>query len=125
MIKVLLVDDQPTVRRGLRMRLALEPDVEVIGEADDGHAAIAESRRLQPDVVVMDVKMPSLDGITAGSMLLDEAEAPAIVILTLHDGPDIRARARAAGMAFVGKHEADSALLPAIRQMAQKGQSSV
>ena len=124
MIKVLLVDDQPTVRRGLRMRLALEPDVEVIGEADDGHAAIAESQRLQPDVVVMDVKMPSLDGITAGSMLLDEAEAPAIVILTLHDGPDIRARARAAGMAFVGKHEADSALLPAIRQMAQKGQSS-
>lgn len=125
MIKVLLVDDQATVRRGLKMRLALEPDVEVIGEAGDGHAAISEAQRLQPDVVVMDVKMPSMDGITAGSLLLDESDAPAIVILTLHDGPDVRARAKAAGMAFVGKHEADSALLPAIRQVAKKGETSV
>jgi DNA-binding NarL/FixJ family response regulator len=125
MIKVLLVDDQATVRRGLRMRLALEPDVEVIGEAGDGHAAIAEARRLGPDVVVMDVKMPSLDGITAGSLLLQDPAAPAIVILTLHDGPDLRSRAKSAGMAFVGKHEADSQLLPAIRQMAKKGQSGV
>ena len=107
------------------MRLALEPDVEVIGEAGDGHAAITEAHRLQPDVVVMDVKMPSLDGITAGSLLLAEAESPAVVILTLHDGPDVRARAKAAGMAFIGKHEADSALLPAIRQMAKKGQHGV
>jgi DNA-binding NarL/FixJ family response regulator len=125
MIKVLLVDDQATVRRGLRMRLALEPDVEVIGEAGDGHAAIVEARRLGPDVVVMDVKMPSLDGITAGSLLLQDPAAPAIVILTLHDGPDLRSRAKSAGMAFVGKHEADSQLLPAIRQMAKKGQSGV
>jgi CheY-like chemotaxis protein len=73
----------------------------------------------------MDVKMPSLDGITAGSLLLQDPAAPAIVILTLHDGPDLRSRAKSAGMAFVGKHEADSQLLPAIRQMAKKGQSGV
>ena len=68
-ITVLLVDDQPTVRHGLRMRLELEPDIIVVGEAGDGAAALDMTTALHPDVVVMDVEMPEMDGITACAAL--------------------------------------------------------
>jgi DNA-binding NarL/FixJ family response regulator len=69
MIRVLVVDDQPTVRTGLQMRLALESDIMVVGEAGDGAMALTMTEALQPDVVLMDIEMPDLDGIAATAML--------------------------------------------------------
>ena len=69
MIKVLLVDDQPTVLQGLRMRLGLEPDLVVVGEADDGQAAIDLVSARSPDVIVLDLEMPGMDGIATAQAL--------------------------------------------------------
>ncbi len=120
MITILLVDDQPAVRRGLRMRLALEPDVTVVGEADDGATAVDLAASLDPDVVVMDVEMPGMDGIAACSALRERAVRSSVVVLTLYDNASMRDRALAAGaVALVGKGEASETLPVAIRQAAQ------
>jgi len=122
-IRVLLADDQPTIRQGLRLRLALEPDIQVVGEAANGMDAVSLARSLSPDVVVMDVAMPVLDGIGAARELRDAAPASAVVILSLHDDATTRDRARAAGVAsFVAKHEAGHQLIGAIRGAAGAGQ---
>jgi len=119
-IRILLVDDQPRVRSGLRMRLAIEPGLEVVGEAENGAQALSTAARLHPDVVVMDVEMPVMDGIAAAARLTSAPDAPAVVILTLHDCPEVRERASAAGAsAFVAKHQIDPALLDAIRAAAR------
>ena len=119
-IKLLLVDDDPKVRRGLRMRLELEPDVEVVGEAGDGSAAIEVARRLAPDVIVMDVEMPVMDGITATREVRASSPA-AVVVLSMHDDPAIASRARAAGAAaFVAKHCMDGVLVDAIRRASEE-----
>jgi len=116
MITILLVDDQPAVRQGLHMRLALEPDLEVIGEARDGAEAIRQAHELHPDVVVMDIEMPRMDGIAATQALRTMEESCCVVILTVHESAATRARARDAGAAaFVSKHAGDEALLAAIR----------
>jgi DNA-binding NarL/FixJ family response regulator len=119
MIKVVLVDDQASVRQGLRMLLGLEPDVTVVGEAGDGATALELVPVLAPDVVVMDVEMPGMDGISATTALRAIAPHSAVVVLTLHDDSTTRSRVRAAGArAFVSKHEATEALTPAIRHAA-------
>ena len=116
MISVLVVDDQPATRSGLRMLLSLQPDLALIGEAADGTEAVAQAVEASPDVVVMDVAMPGLDGIDATAALRARLPRSAVVILTLYDDPPIRARARAAGAAaVVGKHEGGGPLLAAIR----------
>jgi DNA-binding NarL/FixJ family response regulator len=115
-VKILLVDDQPSVRQGLRMLLALDPDMTIVGEAGDGATALELAASLQPDVVVMDVVMPGMDGLTAAERLHTLTPGIAIVILSLHDDPDVRARATAAGAAaYVGKGEAAGILAAAIR----------
>ena len=86
MIRVLIVDDQVLVRTGFRMILEAESDLEVVGEAADGVQAIAEARRLQPDVVLMDVRMPELDGIEATRRLLADGDSGTkVVMLTTFD----------------------------------------
>ncbi|MEX0782365.1 MAG: response regulator transcription factor [Dehalococcoidia bacterium] len=121
MIRLLLVDDEPAVRRGLRMRLALEPDIEVVGEADDGAAALEQVERHKPTVVVMDIMMPGLDGIEATTRLQECCPETAVVILTLHDRPETRELARVAGACcLVGKQEEPSALVNAIRAAAAR-----
>jgi DNA-binding NarL/FixJ family response regulator len=119
MIKLLLVDDEPSVRRGLRIRLTFEPDVEVVGEAAGGAEALRQVTALAPDVVVMDVAMPDMDGLMATAALRERAPTAAVVILSLYDDAATRRRAHDAGaVAFVGKYEAPDSLVVAIRQAA-------
>jgi len=84
-VRVLIVDDQALVRAGFRMILDAEPEIEVVGEASDGDEAVAETRRLEPDVVLMDVRMPELDGIEATRRLLADGASTKVVILTTFD----------------------------------------
>ena len=126
MIRVLLVDDQAVVRRALRGRFHLEADLEVVGEASCGSEAIALAQALSPDVVLMDIAMPEMDGIAATAALRRVAPQSAVVILSISDDAQTRGRAQAAGaVAFVEKRGATDALLSAIRQAArQPGKSS-
>ena len=120
-IRVLLVDDQPAVRQGLRIRLVLEPDVEVVGEAGDGAGAISLAQSLRPDVILMDVRMPGMDGISAVRTLRAVAPESAVVILSLYDDASTRAGAEEAGAAaFVAKHQVEVTLLAAIRRAASR-----
>jgi DNA-binding NarL/FixJ family response regulator len=96
-IRVLLVDDQPLVRAGLRALLATQPDIEVTGEAGDGAAALAEVARLRPDVVLMDVRMPGTDGIEATARITAAADGPRVLILTTYDLDEYVFEALAAG----------------------------
>ena len=101
------------------MRLALEPDLDVVAEAGDGATALALAREFQPHVVVMDVEMPDMDGISVTQSLCSHQPPCAVVMLTLHDDVATRTRAREAGaVAFVAKMEMDDKLLAAIRQAA-------
>lgn len=84
-IRVLLVDDQPVVRRGFSAYLSDEPDILVVGEAGDGEEAIARTAELRPDVVLMDVRMPSMDGLTATRAIVAGPDAPAVVVVTTFD----------------------------------------
>jgi two-component system response regulator NreC len=121
MIKILLVDDQTVVRWGLRMRFGLEPDFIVLGEAGTGVEAIQAAQTLRPDVVVMDVEMPEMDGITATQHLHEMMPHVGVVMLSIHGDTDTRARAEAAGArAFVEKQGADETLLTAIRGAAHR-----
>jgi DNA-binding NarL/FixJ family response regulator len=118
MIRLLLVDDQKNVRRGLRMRLELEPDVEVIGEAENGKAAIDQVTSLNPDIVLMDVEMPCMDGISATEELCSGDAACPVVMLSLYDDAVTRSRAHQAGArAFVAKHQLETTLMDAIRRV--------
>ena len=118
MITILLVDDQATVREGLKMRLALEPDLHIIGEAENGIAAVQAAQTLQPDVIIMDVEMPQMDGITAAQLLHTLVPESRVVMLSIHSNAETRARAHAAGAAaFVEKQGAVAALLQAVRSV--------
>jgi DNA-binding NarL/FixJ family response regulator len=124
MIKLLLVDDQAQVRRGLRMNIALQPDLEVVGEAENGANAVSKAVALQPDVVVMDIEMPGMDGLTAARSLRSLLPGCAVVFLTLHDDEALKARARAMGAEFVGKHEPGETLFASIYQAAARSTKS-
>lgn len=117
MIRVLLVDDQAVVRHALRVRFNLEPDLEVVGEASSGREALALAQSLIPDVVLMDVEMPEMDGIEVTAVLRRVIPHSAVVILSIYDDAQTRGRAQAAGaVAFVEKRGATENLLTAIRQ---------
>ena len=119
MIKILLVDDHPSVRIGLRMRFGLEPDLSIIGEAGDGLAAISMATTLNPNVILMDMEMPTMDGILATHKLQCAASQSAVVILTAHDTPEMRSQAKAAGAAaFMPKTAYVDKLIEVIRAVA-------
>ena len=116
MIRILLAYDQPMVIQCLRLRLELEPDLQVVDEADDGAAAILRARVCQPDVVVMDLAMPGLDGLAATAALRAILPTVAVIVHSLYDDERTRARVYAAGAtAFVCKVAQEGPLLAAIR----------
>jgi len=118
-IRILLVDDQSSVRRGLAMRLQLEPDIAVVGEAEDGNAAVEAAQALHPDVLVMDYEMPGMDGIEATQALADLGSESRVVMLSIHDNPTVKQAAATAGVhTFVAKHQPSETLLAAIRSAA-------
>ena len=126
MIRVLLVDDQPVVRRGLRVRFQLEPDMQVIGEASTGSDALTLAQILTPDVVLMDIEMPDMDGIEATVALRTVVPQSAVVILSIHTDRQTRMKAQAAGaVAFVEKRGTTDILLAAIRQAAGRTGNSL
>ena len=84
-LKVLIVDDEPLGRTRLRRLLSALPDIKVAGEADNGHQALAAVDHLQPDVVLMDIRMPGLDGLSAARQLAERAQAPAVIFCSAYD----------------------------------------
>ena len=97
MISVLIADDQDLVREGLRMLLEAEPDLQVAGEAGDGAEAVSAARQLDPDVILMDVRMPRIDGIQATARLTRSGCQARILMLTTYDLDDYVYRAMKAG----------------------------
>lgn len=117
-LRVLIVEDHAAARAGLRLRLARERDLAVVGEAIDARAALDLGADLQPDVVLVDLALPDGDGIELVPQLRAVAPNSACLILSLHDTTLNRARAVAAGVpAFVGKQEPTEVLLSAIRRV--------
>jgi len=119
MIDVLLVDDDPLVRSALGLMLGGQSDVRVVGEAADGRAGIDEARRLRPDVILMDIRMPVLDGLAATIELRQGPEPPHVIVLTTFDADDYVLRALAAGAdGFLLKDTPPPEILEAIRRVA-------
>ena len=122
MIRVLLADDQGLVRAGFRMILGAEADLEVVGEAADGLEAVELVQRLKPDVVLMDIRMPVLDGIEATRRALALRPEAHVVVLTTFDLDEyVFAALRAGASAFLLKDAKESQLLSAIRVVADGG----
>ena len=121
MIRLLVVDDQPLVRAGLRMVFEPEPDVEIVGEAADGDEGVRLARDLQPDLVLMDMRMPGSDGIQATSAILGEApDGPTrVLVLTTYDYDEYVFEAlRAGASGFLLKDAPPEALVAAVRAVA-------
>jgi len=119
MITIVIVDDQPTVRAGLRMRLSLEADLQIVGAAQDGKNALDVVARLKPDIVIMDLEMPVMDGLAATQSLKSLAPECRVIMLTIHDDEATCKRAHDSGAAgFVSKHADDSVLLNVIHALA-------
>ncbi|MFC4149505.1 response regulator [Micromonospora mangrovi] len=119
MIRVLLVDDQHLIRAGLRMLCDAQPDLEVVGEADNGRDAISLAARLVPDVVVMDLRMPGVDGITATSRILADRPATRVLVLTTFGDDDHLYPALTAGACgFLLKDAPPGELLDGVRRAA-------
>lgn len=118
MIRVLLVDDEIMVRKGLRMRLKLEPDILVIGETSSGLQALAMVEALRPDIVVMDIELTDLDGISATAQITGTERPIPVIIHSMHDDSIMRTRAENAGATdFVVKRGGPIQLLSAIRKV--------
>src|SRR6267143_2451512 len=118
-IRILIVDDQALIRAGFRMILEAQPDLEVVGEAGDGSAAIEAVRTLRPDVVLMDIRMPGVDGIEATRRLTAAGVPSKIVILTTYDLDEYVFDALAAGASgFLLKHVPPEDLVQGVRVVA-------
>ncbi|WP_036971438.1 response regulator [Promicromonospora kroppenstedtii] len=118
MIRVLLADDHAAIRAGLRMLLATAGDIEVIGEAGDGAVAVTNARALRPDVVLMDVRMPGTDGVTATRQIVDEGLAEVLVLTTFDLDEYVFGALRAGAAGFLLKTAEASALVDAVRHVA-------
>lgn len=111
----MIADDEAMVRRGLRLVLETEDDLQVVGEAADGLEAIEETRRLRPDVILMDVRMPRLDGVEACRRLVAESDAKVVVLTTFDLDEHLFAAVRAGASGFLLKASPPEDLVAAIR----------
>jgi DNA-binding NarL/FixJ family response regulator len=117
-IRVLLADDQPLLRTGFRMILEAEPDIEVVGEAGDGEAAVRLARRERPDVVLMDIRMPVMDGVAATRELTLEDGLRVLILTTFHLDEYVVEALRAGASGFLLKDVPAAELTAAIRVVA-------
>ncbi|MFF9037382.1 response regulator [Streptomyces sp. NPDC014892] len=118
-IRLLLVDDDPLVRTGLSLMLGGADDIEIVGEGADGHEVEALVDRTRPDIVLMDIRMPTVDGLSATERLRARPDAPEVVVLTTFHADDQVLRALRAGAAgFVLKDTAPAEIVDAVRRVA-------
>jgi DNA-binding NarL/FixJ family response regulator len=121
-IKLLLADDHPVVRRGLRAMLEAEPDMTVVGEAGDGAEALRMAEALRPDIVIMDISMPQMDGLEATRRIKAEGLPTQVLILTVHAQERyLFPVLKAGGAGYVLKSTIDTELVGAIRTVASGG----
>lgn len=119
-IRVLLADDHAILRKGVKMLLDSQPDMEVVGEAKTGREAITEARRLKPDIVVMDVSMPELNGIEGTRQICEELTHTKVVALSMHkDSVYVREILRAGARGYLLKDSEDDDLIRAIRAVSR------
>lgn len=118
-IRVLIVDDDPLVRSALALMIGGQSDIEIIGEAADGAAGVRSARRQRPDVVLMDIRMPTLNGLEATRQLREENDPPHVIVLTTFDADDYVLEAIAAGAdGFILKDTPPAEIVAAIRKVA-------
>lgn len=121
-IHILLADDHTILRAGLKMMLNAQPDMEVVGEASDGRQAITETQRLQPDIILMDITMPEMNGIEATRQIKKLVPESRILILTMHEHDEYVFQAlRAGASGYMLKEAADTELISALH-IIQSGQ---
>jgi two-component system response regulator NreC len=121
-IRILLADDHTILRAGLKMMLNAQPDMEVVGEAQDGRQALQEAQRLQPDIILMDITMPDMNGIEATKQLKKVLPEVKVLILTMHEHEEYVFQAlRAGASGYMLKEAADTDLISALRVI-QSGQ---
>jgi DNA-binding NarL/FixJ family response regulator len=119
MIRVLIADDQALVRGGFRMILEAQQDMEVVAEASDGHEAVAQAKKLAPDVVLMDIRMPGMDGLEATRNIVDGERPPRVLMLTTFDLDEYVYQAMKAGASgFLLKDVRPEQLADAVRVVA-------
>lgn len=120
MIRILLADDHAMVRQGFRMILSAQPDMQIVGEAGNGREALEMAAKMQPDVVVMDVAMPELNGIEATRRLAAESPRTRVLALSMHkDSVYVREILRAGARGYLLKDSIDSDLVAAVRSVAK------
>jgi DNA-binding NarL/FixJ family response regulator len=119
-LRILIVDDAEEVRRDLRTVLQLAPDLEVLAEAINGIEAVDVADRLRPDIILMDLRMPGLDGLEATERIKKRGLAKGVIMLTIYDQAENRVRAESAGVdLFLDKGLGVERLVDAIRQVGQ------
>ena len=122
-IKILVVDDHPVVREGLAAMLETQPDLEVVGEAENGRVALEMAGRLNPDVILMDLQMPEMDGATAIRRLLEDGSKAEVIVLTTYDTDEfIFAAIEAGAKGYLLKGASRNDLFKAVRA-ASRGES--
>ena len=117
-LRIMIVDDHAVVRRGVRALLAAEPGWEIVGEATTGREAVEMARRLQPDVIVMDISLPELNGLDAARQILKDTPRTEILMLTMHHSEQLAKDALQAGArGYILKSDADQSLISAVHSL--------
>jgi len=119
-VRTLLVDDNKTFLAAVRNFLMMVPDIEIVGEAHDGWTAVEMAKNLNPDLVLLDIVMPEMNGLEVAQALKDSLPPPRIVFLSMHDSASYRAAARELGaFGYVGKGDFVADLIPIIDRLAE------